>query len=222
MRYASVVEPQDGLNHLELRDLAGRAEGSCFEAFFRSRPLAPDCRPIREAGDGCLDDDRGSDLRYSPASIGNLVSPVTFRHPVVMARIVATADEMSGGRVELGVGAGWYQPALPFPRPRVRSLWLEEQVQIIKGLWTERVCSFEGRNLRIRRTSCEPKPIQRGGPLLILGGLGRSRVGAVSGQLRRRAQPRPSRARTLRAGVSPSNGSAIFSGEILARSSGPR
>jgi F420-dependent oxidoreductase-like protein len=109
--------------------------------------------------------------------LGTMVSPATFRHPAVLAKAVTTADHISGGRVELGVGAGWWEREhelygfdLPPIGPRVDAL--EEQLQVILGHWGEGPFTFEGEYFRAKDLDALPKPLQRPHPPLILGGSG--------------------------------------------------
>ncbi len=108
--------------------------------------------------------------------LGTMVSPATFRHPAVLAKAAVTADHVSGGRVELGIGAGWWEREhelygfdLPPVGPRMDAL--EEQMQVIRGHWAEGPFSFEGRSFRAHELDAQPKPLQRPLPL-ILGGRG--------------------------------------------------
>jgi F420-dependent oxidoreductase-like protein len=108
--------------------------------------------------------------------LGTIVTPVTLRHPAVLAKLVATADQVSGGRVELGLGAGWHQGehlayGLPFPPLSERMDILEEQLQILLGLWSDASVSFEGEHYRLHDVDAQPKPIQRPHPPLFVGGL---------------------------------------------------
>jgi F420-dependent oxidoreductase-like protein len=109
--------------------------------------------------------------------LGTMVSPATFRHPAVLAKAVTTADHISGGRVEVGIGAGWWEREhelygfdLPPIGPRVDAL--EEQLQVILGHWAEGPFSFEGEHFRAKDLDALPKPLQRPHPPLILGGSG--------------------------------------------------
>ena len=109
--------------------------------------------------------------------LGTMVSPATFRHPAVLAKAVTTADHVSGGRVELGIGAGWWEREhelygfdLPPIGPRVDAL--EEQLQVILGHWGEGPFSFAGEYFRAKDLDALPKPLQRPHPPLILGGSG--------------------------------------------------
>jgi len=106
---------------------------------------------------------------------------VTFRLPIALAKAVTTVDEMSGGRVELGIGAGWYDAeherfGIPYPPLGQRFEMLEEQLRILIGLWTEPSFSFEGRHYRFSEAVCEPKPRQRPHPPIVVGGYGKPRL----------------------------------------------
>jgi len=117
--------------------------------------------------------------------LGTMVSPATFRHPAVLAKAAVTADRVSGGRVEVGIGAGWWEREhqlygfdLPPVGPRMEAL--EEQMQIVRGHWGEGRFDFDGEHYRAQELDARPKPVQQPLPL-ILGGKGgpRSlRVGA--------------------------------------------
>ncbi|MDQ3880676.1 MAG: LLM class flavin-dependent oxidoreductase, partial [Chloroflexota bacterium] len=120
--------------------------------------------------------------------LGTLVSPVTFRIPGAFAKTAATVHEMSGGRVEVGVGAGWNdlehaQHGIPFPVLRERYEMLEEEVAILHGLWTEPDgWSFDGAHWQVRGALFRPRPTGGTGgrhPNLILGGEGRRRMAAL-------------------------------------------
>ena len=111
----------------------------------------------------------------STLRLGTLVSPATFRHPSNLAKLVATADQISGGRIELGLGAGWHERehgayGFEFPPTRTRMEVLEEQLQIVLGSWTQSGFSFEGRHYRLTGLEAQPKPVQQPHPPLILGG----------------------------------------------------
>jgi F420-dependent oxidoreductase-like protein len=112
--------------------------------------------------------------------LGTLVSPVTFRHPSLLAKAVVTADHISGGRVELGMGAGWHQAehdayGFPFPSTRERMGMLEEQLEIVHRSWSEEGFSFQGRHYRMEKNPALPKPLQQPHPPLLIGGRGGQR-----------------------------------------------
>ncbi|HYX79203.1 MAG TPA: TIGR03560 family F420-dependent LLM class oxidoreductase [Actinomycetota bacterium] len=109
--------------------------------------------------------------------LGTLVSPVTFRHPAQVAKSLVTVDHASGGRVELGLGAGWFERehrayGFAFPDPDERMAILGEQLEIVHRLWDvdEATVSFEGRHYRLEECPGLPKPVQRPHPPLIMGG----------------------------------------------------
>lgn len=107
--------------------------------------------------------------------LGTLVSPATFRHPSNLAKLVTTADQISGGRVDLGLGAGWHEReheayGFPFPPTRVRMDILEEQLQVVLGNWQQEPFSFEGAHYKLDDLEAQPKPVQQPHPPLIMGG----------------------------------------------------
>jgi F420-dependent oxidoreductase-like protein len=109
--------------------------------------------------------------------LGTLVSPATFRHPAVLAKMAVTADHISGGRVELGIGAGWWEREheaygidLPEPGPRLDAL--EEQMELIHRYWEEGPFNYEGRHYRAQNLDALPRPMQEPRLPLILGGKG--------------------------------------------------
>jgi F420-dependent oxidoreductase-like protein len=117
--------------------------------------------------------------------LGTLVSPVTFRHPSVLAKQVATIDHISGGRVELGIGAGWHVPehrayGFDYPEDRVRMELLAEQLEIVHRSWSEAPVTFEGRHYRLEGLHALPRPVQEPHPPLIVGGHGGRRSAALA------------------------------------------
>jgi alkanesulfonate monooxygenase SsuD/methylene tetrahydromethanopterin reductase-like flavin-dependent oxidoreductase (luciferase family) len=114
-----------------------------------------------------------------------MVSPVTFRAPAVLAKIATTVDRISNGRVDLGMGAGWWEEehrthGFPFPGATERLERLEEQLEIVHGLWSEEVFSFEGRHYRLEECRFVPKPVQRPHPPIIVGGKGGPRIARLA------------------------------------------
>jgi alkanesulfonate monooxygenase len=181
MRFALMTEPQQGLTYAEQLDLARLAERLGFEAFFRSDHYrsfpGPDDRPTTDAWTVLA----GIARETKTIRLGALVSPVTFRHPGSFVKVVTTVDEMSGGRIEVGVGAGWNEPehsqlGLDFPEITLRADLMEDQLAILHGLWEQPDgWSFEGKRVRIESASFNPKPIQRPHPPIIVGGEGSPR-----------------------------------------------
>jgi alkanesulfonate monooxygenase SsuD/methylene tetrahydromethanopterin reductase-like flavin-dependent oxidoreductase (luciferase family) len=114
-----------------------------------------------------------------------MVSPATFRHPSMLAKTVVTADHVSGGRVELGLGAGWHEGehqayGFPFPPVGQRLEILEEQLQVVLGNWADGPFSFAGSHYTVTELDARPKPVQRPHPPLIMGGTGGPRSAALA------------------------------------------
>ncbi|MFX1475313.1 MAG: TIGR03560 family F420-dependent LLM class oxidoreductase [Promethearchaeota archaeon] len=110
--------------------------------------------------------------------IGTLVTCNSFRHPGILAKIVAAVDNLSNGRTLLGIGAGWKKLeydayGIPFPRASERVNQLEEAIQIIKLLWTKPRASFIGNHYKVKDALCAPKPIQKPHPPILVGGHGK-------------------------------------------------
>ena len=120
--------------------------------------------------------------------LGTLVSPVTFRHPSLLAKAVATADHVSAGRVELGLGAGWNVReheayGFSFPELPERLERLEEQLELVVRQWTEETVDFAGRHYRLQGLRALPKPYQRPRPPVIVGGAGKPRTARLAARL---------------------------------------
>jgi F420-dependent oxidoreductase-like protein len=180
MRYALMTEPQQGLTYDEILALARTAEEAGIEAFFRSDHYAS------FPGEGGLPTTDawttlgGLARETTTIRLGTLVSPVTFRIPGNLAKVIQTADEMSGGRIEAGFGAGWNdeehaQLGIPFPPLAERYDMLAEELALIHGLWTEEDgWSYDGEHWQVRGARRHGE-IERGGrrhPHIILGGKG--------------------------------------------------
>lgn len=179
-----MTEPQQGLSYDEVLALAGAAESAGLEAFFRSDHYGSFPGPAGEPTTDAWATLAGLARDTRTIRIGSLVSPVTFRVPGSFAKQVTTVDDMSGGRVELGMGAGWneeehYQLGIPYPDLKGRYDRLEEQLAIIHGLWTEPDgWSYDGRHWQVVDARFHPKPasVGRRHPNLILGGEGKPRM----------------------------------------------
>lgn len=184
MRFALMSEPQQGLSYDEILALAQAAETAGIEAYFRSDHYAsfPGAAglPTTDAWATLA----GLARETRRIHIGSLVSPVTFRIPGSFAKLAATVHEMSGGRLEVGMGAGWNarehaEHGIPFPSLGERFGRLEEALAIVHGLWTEPDgWSYEGRYWQVRGARFRPRPISERGrhPHLILGGEGGPRL----------------------------------------------
>src|SRR5215218_281454 len=162
-----MIEPQQGLTYAEQLAIVQRAEAAGFESFFRSDHYQSFPGPAGEPTTDAWAVLAGLARETSTISLGALVSPVTFRTLGNLAKVVTTVDEMSGGRVELGLGAGWNdvehrQLGLPFPEIGERADILEEHFQVLLGLWGQADgWSFEGSHVRIEGSQFYPKPVDR-------------------------------------------------------------
>jgi F420-dependent oxidoreductase-like protein len=188
VRFALMTEPQQGLTYTEILALARAAEDAGFEAFFRSDHYAS-----FPGGAGLPTTDAWATIaglarETTRINLGVLVSPVTFRSPGNLAKVTATAAEMSGGRVEVGLGAGWnvpehHQHGLAFPDVRERFDMLEEQLAIVHGLWTEPDgWSYSGKHWQVSDALFRPRPPAAAGlkhPNLIVGGEAKPRMAAL-------------------------------------------
>lgn len=185
MRVCLMIEGQEGVTWDQWRALATTAEASGFDALFRSDHYESLQGPPNR---GSLD--AWSTLNALAAltttiKLGTLVSPVTFRHPSVLARSVVTADHVSGGRVELGIGAGWHEGehrsfGFPFDTTRDRFDRLSEQIEIVHRSWHDEPFDFDGRFYRLEDADPQPKPVQKPHPNLIVGGSAGPRGAALA------------------------------------------
>jgi F420-dependent oxidoreductase-like protein len=189
MRLRIFTEPQQGASYATLRQVATTAEALGFDGFFRSDHYL-------KMGDG--DGQPGPTdawatlaalaVETSRIRLGTLVTCATFRLPGPLAIAVAQVDQMSGGRVEFGIGAGWFDAehrayGVPFPPLKERFDRFEEQLAIITGLWETpegKTFSFDGRYYAVTDSPGLPKPAQRPRPPVIVGGAGRRRTPAIA------------------------------------------
>ena len=185
MKFRIFTEPQQGADYQTLRDVALATEELGFDAFFRSDHY------LKMGGVSGLPGPTdswatlaGLAIETSRIRLGTLVTAATFRLPGPLAITVAQVDQMSGGRVELGLGAGWFEAehaayGIPFPPLGERFERLEEQLTIITGLWGTadgEMFSFNGAHYRVSDSPGLPKPAQRPRPPVLLGGGGARRT----------------------------------------------
>jgi F420-dependent oxidoreductase-like protein len=189
MRMRIFTEPQQGASYDELLAVARTAERLGFDGFFRSDHYLR--MGDGDPGPGPTDawvTLAGLARETSRVRLGTLVTAGTFRLPGPLAISVAQVDAMSGGRVELGIGAGWFDDehrahGIPFPSTRERFDRLEEQLAIITGMWTTPVgetFSFHGRYYDLQDSPALPKPVQKPHPPVIVGGYGTKRTPALA------------------------------------------
>ena len=183
MKLRIFCEPQQGASYDDVLALAITAEEEGFDAFFRSdhylKMGAVSGLPGPTDAWTTL---AGLARETSRIRLGTLLTAATFRLPGPLAIAVAQVDAMSAGRVELGLGAGWYEEehaayGIPFPSVAERFEKLEEQLEIITGLWSTAIgatFSFSGRHYSLANCPALPKPIQSPRPPIIIGGHGRT------------------------------------------------
>jgi F420-dependent oxidoreductase-like protein len=186
------TEPQQGATYDDLLAVAQEAERLGFGAFFRSDHY------LAMGGDGLPGPTdawvtlAGIARETSTIRLGTMMTSATFRLPGPLAIAVAGVDQMSGGRVELGIGAGWFTQehtayGIPFPDTGERFDRFEEQLAVVTGLWSTpegETFDFPGRHYRLEQSPALPKPVQRdghrGGPPVIVGGVGKRRTPALA------------------------------------------
>ena len=189
MRLRVLMEPRHGATYEQVLAMARATEDAGFDAFFRSdHYLGIDVTDSSYLPTDSWTTLAGLALQTSRVRLGTLMTASTFRHPGPLAISVATVDAMSGGRVELGIGAGWYERehqmfGMPFPPTGERFDRLEEQLAILTGLWTTprgESFGFEGKHYRIEECVNFPQPAQRPRPGLIIGGGGPRRTPSLA------------------------------------------
>ncbi len=185
MRLAVFVEPQLGASYADQLRVARHAEELGFEAFFRSDHfLTMDARPGLPGPTDSWATLAALAVQTSTIRLGTLVTSATFRQPGLLAITVAQVDQMSGGRVELGLGAGWFEAehrayGVPFPPVGERFDRLEEQLALITGVWATpegEKYTFRGGYYDLYDSPALPKPVQQPGPPVIIGGTGTRRT----------------------------------------------
>ncbi|MCA0143683.1 LLM class F420-dependent oxidoreductase [Blastococcus sp. LR1] len=178
------TEPQMGATYDELLAVARRTEETGFDAFFRSDHY------LTMGGDGLPGPTdawitlAGLARETSRIRLGTLMTAGTFRLPGPLAISVAQVDQMSGGRVELGIGSGWFEAehtayGIPFPSLRERFDRYEEQLAVLTGLWRTPVgetFDFAGEHYQLSGSPALPKPVQEGGVPILVGGGGKKRT----------------------------------------------
>jgi F420-dependent oxidoreductase-like protein len=188
MRLVIFTEPQQGASYDDQRRVAQTAEAAGYDGFFRSDHF------VAMGGEGLPGPTdawltlAALAVQTSRIRLGTLVSSATFRLPGPLAIAVAQADAMSNGRVEFGLGGGWFETehaayGIPFPPLSERFDRLEEQLEIITGLWATpagRTYDFHGKHYQLSDSPALPKPVQSPRPPVIVGGHGKRRTPALA------------------------------------------
>jgi len=189
MKLRVFTEPQQGADYETLLAVAKAAEDLGYEAFFRSDHYVAMGGVSGLPGPTDTWITLGAIAREtSRIRLGTLVTSATFRYPGPLAVAVAQVDRMSGGRVDFGLGAGWFEAehkayAIPFPSVGERFDRLEEQLEIITGLWATpegETYSFDGKHYQIVDSPGLPKPAQSPRPPIVIGGKGKKRTPALT------------------------------------------
>ena len=175
MRLCLMIEGQEDVTWDQWCVLAEACESSGLEALFRSDHYLSVSGNTERSSLDAWTTLAGLAARTQRIRLGTLVSPATFRHPSVLAKSVATVDHISGGRAELGIGAGWNVAehtayGFPFPDAGVRLEMLAEQIEIVHRQWSDLPFDFHGHHYTLDDLNALPKPVQHPHPNLIVGG----------------------------------------------------
>jgi F420-dependent oxidoreductase-like protein len=184
MRLCLMIEGQEGVTWDDWVRLARLTEEHGLEGLFRSDHYTAIIRRDADAHDAWATL-AGLAAITERIRLGTMVSPATFRHPSVLARIAATVDHISGGRVEVGMGSGWYEReheahGFPFLGARQRFALFSEQVEVVVRSWIEERFDHDGPAYRLRDQLALPRPVQQPHPPLILGGTVKPRFAALA------------------------------------------
>ncbi len=171
-----MVEGQEDMTWRRFFRLAAAVETLGFESLFRSDHLTALNSFPRRASLALWPSLTALAMRTERIRFGPLVCPMTFRHPVIVAKMAAAVDQLSAGRLDLGLGAGWFAGehqmfGIPYPRYPTRLKMLEEGVQVIRSLWSGEPAHFHGRHYRLQAAENHPPPRQQPLPI-IMGGKG--------------------------------------------------
>lgn len=204
MKLSLIAQGQEGGTWEQWLALAEACERAGIGALYSSDHYLPVADPQRGALEmwGCI---CALAARTSSLRLGTVVTPVTFRHPIALAKLVSTADQISGGRIDLGLGIGSMEPehrtfGMPFGSAPERYDLLEEQIEILRGIWSTDDFSYRGEHFRISAATVNPKPVNGTVPIT-LGGMGKRRSIALAARTAARynlPQATPAAARECR------------------------
>src|SRR5256714_11943257 len=172
-----MIEGQEGVSWEQWCALADACEQHGVETLFRSDHYISQSNETGNVAHDAWTTLAGLAARTSTLRFGTLVSPATFRLPGLLANAVATVDHISGGRIELGLGAGWMERehrayGFPFPETSTRLQMFAEQLEIVHRLWSEERVDFRGTHYTLEDAPAQPKPLQEPRPNVIVGGSG--------------------------------------------------
>ena len=185
VQFGLQIEPQFGFTYEQIRDLAHLCEEVGFNSLWCSDHLFMDVHSEERNCWECWTALAGLAVETRTLRIGPLVSCISYRHPSMLAKIAASVDAMSGGRLDMGIGAGWKQIeyeaySFPYPSARERVDRLAEALPLILKMWTEPKATFEGRYYQVKDAFCAPKPVQKPYPPVWVGGSGRRVMGIAA------------------------------------------
>ena len=172
-----MIEGQEGVSWQQWCDLADACERHGIDTLFRSDHYISQSNERDNVAHDAWTTLAGLAARTTTLRLGTLVSPATFRAPGLLANAAATVDHISGGRIELGLGAGWMERehrayGFPFPETSRRLAWFAEQLEIVHRLWTEERVDFRGTYYTLDDAPAQPKPVQEPHPPILVGGSG--------------------------------------------------
>ncbi len=158
-------------------DIAVRAEALGYDSIWVYDHFHNVPRPAGEAVFECWTTMAAISQLTTTVRLGQMVGCNSYRQPSVLAKITSTIDVISGGRLDWGIGAGWYENeykgyGFEFPRPKDRIGMLRECVEIVKSMWTQPETTFDGKYYQLSRANCDPKPLQSPHPPIWIGGGG--------------------------------------------------
>jgi F420-dependent oxidoreductase-like protein len=173
-----MIEGQEGVSWAEWCALADACERYGVDTLFRSDHYISQSNETANVAHDAWTTLAGLAARTTTLRLGTLVSPATFRLPGLLANAAATVDHISGGRVELGLGAGWMERehiayGFPFPDTRTRVAMFAEQLEIVHRLWSDDRVDFHGTYYTLEDAPAQPKPLQQPHPPIIVGGSGK-------------------------------------------------
>ncbi|HZQ27750.1 MAG TPA: LLM class F420-dependent oxidoreductase [Acidimicrobiales bacterium] len=158
-------------------EMAQRAEELEFDSLWFYDHFHNVPRPAHEAVFECWTTLTALSQRTSRIRLGQMVGCNSYRQPSLLAKITSNIDVISGGRLEWGIGAGWYENeyqgyGYDFPEAKVRIGMMKEAVEIVRSMWTEPETTYDGRYYRLDQAQCDPKPLQQPRPPILIGGGG--------------------------------------------------
>src|SRR5688572_9470090 len=184
VRLCLMIEGQEGVTWNDWVRLARLTEDNGLEGLFRSDHYTAIIRADVDAHDAWATL-AGLAALTERIRLGTMVSPATFRHPSVLARMAVTVDHISGGRVEVGMGSAWYERehdahGFPFLDAKQRFALFSEQVEVVVRSWTEERFDHDGPAYRLRDQQALPRPVRQPHPPLVLGGSVKPRFAALA------------------------------------------